>query len=53
VVRHEPIGSGPKAGYGRKRVGGPLAILLQETPRIAEDTGALKKSDLIRAPGPP
>jgi len=34
--------------HWRKRVGGRLDILLAETLRIAEDTGALKKSDLAR-----
>ncbi len=34
--------------HWRKRVGDHLDILLQETLRIAHDTGALKKSDLAR-----
>ncbi|MGB5821685.1 MAG: IS5 family transposase [Saonia sp.] len=34
--------------HWRKRIGGKLDILLQETLRIAHDTGALKKSDLAR-----
>ena len=32
----------------RKRIGDHLDILLAESPRIAHDTGALKKSDLAR-----
>jgi len=34
--------------HWRKRIGGKLDILLQESLRIAHDTGALKKSDLAR-----
>ena len=34
--------------HWRKRVGGHLDILLAETLRIADDIGALKKSDLAR-----
>ena len=34
--------------HWRKRVGDHLDILLQETLRLAHDTGALKKSDLAR-----
>ncbi len=34
--------------HWRKRIGNKLDILLQETLRIAHDTGALKKSDLAR-----
>ncbi len=34
--------------HWRKRIGGRLEILLQESLRIAEGTGALKKSDLAR-----
>ncbi|MCH8240103.1 MAG: IS5 family transposase, partial [Proteobacteria bacterium] len=34
--------------HWRKRIGGKLDILLQETLRIAVDAGALKKSDLGR-----
>ena len=34
--------------HWRKRIGQHLDILLQETLRIADDTGALKKSDLAR-----
>ena len=34
--------------HWRKRIGAKLDILLQESLRIAHDTGALKKSDLAR-----
>ena len=34
--------------HWRKRIGGHLDILLQETLRIAHDAGALKKGDLAR-----
>ncbi len=34
--------------HWRKRIGDKLDILLQETLRLAHDTGALKKSDLAR-----
>ena len=34
--------------HWRKRIGGKLDILLQESLRVAHDTGALKKSDLAR-----
>jgi IS5 family transposase len=34
--------------HWRKRIGDHLDILLQESLRIADDTGALKKSDLAR-----
>jgi IS5 family transposase len=34
--------------HWRKRIGGKLDILLQESLRLAHDTGALKKSDLAR-----
>tara|TARA_B100000315_G_scaffold245668_1_gene271868 strand:- start:292 stop:1638 length:1347 start_codon:yes stop_codon:yes gene_type:complete len=34
--------------HWRKRIGGELDILLQESLRLAHDTGALKKNDLAR-----
>lgn len=34
--------------HWRKRIGGRLDILLQESPRVARDAGALKKSGLGR-----
>ena len=43
-LKHERSG----LSHWRKRVGDHLDILLQETLRLAHDTGALKKSDLAR-----
>ena len=43
-LKHERSG----LNHWRKRVGDHLDILLQETLRLAHDTGALKKSDLAR-----
>ena len=43
-LKHERSG----LSHWRKRVGDHLDILLQETLRLAHDTGALKKSDLVR-----
>jgi IS5 family transposase len=43
-LRHERSGM----SHWRKRIGDKLDILLQETLRIAEATGALKKRDLAR-----
>jgi IS5 family transposase len=43
-LRHERSGM----SHWRKRIGGKLDILLAETLRIAEATGALKKRDLAR-----
>ncbi len=44
VLPHERSGM----SHWRKRIGGKLDILLQETLRLAHDTGALKKRDLAR-----
>jgi IS5 family transposase len=44
ALAHERSGM----SHWRKRVGDRLDILLQESLRIAHDTGALKKSDLAR-----
>ena len=44
ALAHERSGM----SHWRKRIGGKLDILLQESLRIAHDTGALKKSDLAR-----
>ena len=44
ALAHERSGM----SHWRKRIGDRLAILLQESLRIAHDTGALKKSDLAR-----
>ena len=44
ALAHERSG----LSHWRKRIGGKLDILLQESLRIAHDTGALKKSDLAR-----
>ena len=43
-LRHERSGM----SHWRKRIGERLDILLQESLRVAHDTGALKKSDLAR-----
>ncbi len=44
ALAHERSGM----SHWRKRIGDHLDILLQESLRIAHDTGALKKSDLAR-----
>jgi len=44
ALAHERSGM----SHWRKRIGGRLDILLQESLRIAHDAGALKKSDLAR-----
>ncbi len=44
VLPHERSGM----SHWRKRIGGKLDILLQESLRIAHDSGALKKRDLAR-----
>ena len=44
TLRHERSGM----SHWRRRIGGKLDILLQESLRVAHDTGALKKSDLAR-----
>jgi len=43
-LRHERSGM----SHWRKRIGERLDLLLQESLRVAHDTGALKKSDLAR-----
>ncbi len=43
-LRHERSGM----SHWRKRIGDKLEILLQESLRLAHDSGALKKSDLAR-----
>jgi len=44
ALRHERSGM----SHWRRRIGDRLDILLQESLRVAHDTGALKKSDLAR-----
>ena len=46
--RHELVHERSGMSHWRKRIGDRLDILLQESLRIAHDTGALKKSDLAR-----
>ena len=46
--QHELVHERSGLSHWRKRVGDHLDILLQETLRLAHDTGALKKSDLAR-----
>lgn len=43
-LKHERSG----LSHWRKRIGDRLEVLLQESLRVAHDTGALKKSDLAR-----
>lgn len=44
ILPHERSGM----SHWRKRIGGKLDILLQESLRVADDSGALKKRDLAR-----
>jgi IS5 family transposase len=46
--QHELLHERSGMSHWRGRIGGTLDILLQESLRIAHDTGALKKSDLAR-----
>jgi len=46
--RHELPHERSGMSHWRKRIGDRLELLLQESLRIADDTGALKKSDLAR-----
>ena len=46
--QHELVHERSGMSHWRKRIGDRLDILLQESLRIAHDTGALKKSDLAR-----
>ncbi|MDP6706917.1 MAG: IS5 family transposase [Alphaproteobacteria bacterium] len=46
--QHELVHERSGMSHWRKRIGDKLEILLQETLRIAHDTGALRKRDLAR-----